>query len=154
MATGNFVNFTGRGIAAPRGLKILPGTGRGTAQRSWAVEGAPSVNRYRGSHGNGKDFRVDAAANIAHCPRQIGERRAMTELASDDYDDLSDPDPRNGGLTAREELLAASDAVIEDAVHYTDPMVLRGLLYQLTGDEEVRAIEAAPLGAGGAYSPG
>ena len=58
------------------------------------------------------------------------------------------------GAGPREELRSASDAVIDDAVKYTDPMVLRGLLYQLTGDEEVRAIEAAPLGAGGAYSPG
>ena len=37
----------------------------------------------------------------------------------------------------REELLAASDAVIEDAIAHADPMVLRGLLYQLTGDDEV-----------------
>ena len=39
----------------------------------------------------------------------------------------------------REELLAASDEVIEDAVAHADPLVLRGLLYQLTGDEEVAA---------------
>ena len=37
------------------------------------------------------------------------------------------------------ELLEASDDQIEDAVAYADPMVLRGLLYQLTGDEEVAA---------------
>ena len=37
----------------------------------------------------------------------------------------------------REELLAASDEVIEDAVVHADLMVLRGLLYQLTGDDEV-----------------
>lgn len=37
----------------------------------------------------------------------------------------------------QEELLSASDAVIDDAVQYADPMVLRGLLYQLTGDEAV-----------------
>jgi 4-hydroxyacetophenone monooxygenase len=55
-------------------------------------------------------------------------------------------------MTAREELLAASDEVIDDAVRYTDPMVLRGLLFQLTGDPEVAAIEAPPVGAGGAYS--
>lgn len=35
------------------------------------------------------------------------------------------------------ELLGASDAQIEDAVKFADLMVLRGLLYQLTGDEEV-----------------
>ena len=34
-----------------------------------------------------------------------------------------------------EELRSASDAEIDDAMHYASPMVLRGLLYQLTGDE-------------------
>lgn len=43
--------------------------------------------------------------------------------------------------TLRHELRAASDEVIEDAVKYADPMVLRGLLYQLTGDPEVAAIK-------------
>jgi len=37
----------------------------------------------------------------------------------------------------REELLAASDEVIEDAIVYADLAALRGLLYQLTGDDEV-----------------
>jgi 4-hydroxyacetophenone monooxygenase len=37
----------------------------------------------------------------------------------------------------REELLAASDATIEDAVSFADPMVLRGLIYQFTGDPEI-----------------
>jgi 4-hydroxyacetophenone monooxygenase len=37
----------------------------------------------------------------------------------------------------REELLAASDEVIEDAVLHADLAALRGLLYQLTGDDEV-----------------
>ena len=40
---------------------------------------------------------------------------------------------------ARPELLEATDEMIDDAVRYADPMVLRGLLYQLTGDEEVAA---------------
>jgi 4-hydroxyacetophenone monooxygenase len=40
----------------------------------------------------------------------------------------------------RSELRTASDEVIEDAVGYAEPMVLRGLLYQLTGDTEVKAI--------------
>lgn len=44
-----------------------------------------------------------------------------------------------GGVRA--ELLAASDAQIEDAVRYSDPMSLRGLIYQLTGDEELAAVE-------------
>lgn len=42
----------------------------------------------------------------------------------------SAPDPRI-------ELLQATDAQIEDAVLYSDPMSLRGLIYQLTGDEEL-----------------
>src|SRR5262245_4384290 len=42
-------------------------------------------------------------------------------------------------MTRRTELLAASDETIEDAVKHADPMVLRGLLYQLTGDESVTA---------------
>jgi 4-hydroxyacetophenone monooxygenase len=47
----------------------------------------------------------------------------------------------------REGLLAASDEVIEDAVTHADPMVLRGLLYQLTGDEEVARARVNPVGA-------
>ncbi|MCB0996301.1 MAG: hypothetical protein KDB21_14485, partial [Acidimicrobiales bacterium] len=39
----------------------------------------------------------------------------------------------------RAELLKASDDVIEDAVLHADALALRGLLYQLTGDEEVAA---------------
>ena len=39
---------------------------------------------------------------------------------------------------ARAELRAATDEVIADAVGYGDPMVLRGLLYQLTGDPELK----------------
>jgi 4-hydroxyacetophenone monooxygenase len=39
----------------------------------------------------------------------------------------------------RFELLDASDEAIEDAVNYGDPMVLRGLVYQLTGDPELAA---------------
>ena len=35
---------------------------------------------------------------------------------------------------AREELLAANDATIEEATEFADPMALRGLIYQLTGD--------------------
>lgn len=39
------------------------------------------------------------------------------------------------------ELLAASDSEIDDAVQFLDPMALRGVLYQLTGDEELAKIE-------------
>jgi 4-hydroxyacetophenone monooxygenase len=48
----------------------------------------------------------------------------------------------------REELLAASDEVIEDAVLHADPWVLRGLLFQLTGDEEVARAHVADVGRG------
>jgi 4-hydroxyacetophenone monooxygenase len=41
---------------------------------------------------------------------------------------------------SRQELLGASDATIDDAVQHVDPIVLRGLLYFLTGDEEVAAV--------------
>src|SRR5690349_8673034 len=42
--------------------------------------------------------------------------------------------------TVRPELRAASDETIEDAVAYADAMVLRGLLYQLTGDPQIKDI--------------
>jgi 4-hydroxyacetophenone monooxygenase len=51
-------------------------------------------------------------------------------------------------MTARPELLDASDAVIEDAVQYADPMVLRGLLYQLTGDESLKEVPVAMVHSG------
>ena len=41
--------------------------------------------------------------------------------------------------SVRTELLEATDEQIDDAVNYADPMALRGLLYQLTGDESVAA---------------
>jgi 4-hydroxyacetophenone monooxygenase len=47
------------------------------------------------------------------------------------------------------ELLGASDADIDAAVQYADPMALRGLLYQLTGDEELRATELTTIVVGG-----
>ncbi|HEY9416890.1 MAG TPA: hypothetical protein VIQ30_19205, partial [Pseudonocardia sp.] len=42
---------------------------------------------------------------------------------------------------ARPELLEATDEMIDDAVRYAHPMVLRGLLHQLTGDDSVAAID-------------
>src|SRR5579859_4328319 len=48
----------------------------------------------------------------------------------------------------RAELLAADDAVIEDAIAHADPMVLRGLLYQLTGDPEMAATGVKTVLAG------
>ena len=48
----------------------------------------------------------------------------------------------------RAELIAASDEVIEDAVQYADPMVLRGLLYQLTGDETLADMTVGMVDAG------
>ncbi|MPY93180.1 MAG: SidA/IucD/PvdA family monooxygenase [Acidimicrobiia bacterium] len=46
-------------------------------------------------------------------------------------------------MTVRRELLEATNEAIVDAVKYADPMVLRGLLYQLTGDESVAATDVA-----------
>jgi 4-hydroxyacetophenone monooxygenase len=43
-------------------------------------------------------------------------------------------------IPTTDELRTASDEVIEDAVQYADPMVLRGLVYQLTGDPELKAL--------------
>ena len=42
----------------------------------------------------------------------------------------------------KSELLTATNETINDAVKYADPMVLRGLLYQLTGDESIAATQA------------
>lgn len=46
-----------------------------------------------------------------------------------------------GSGATRNELLQASDPQIEDAVKYSDPMALRGLIYQLTGDETLADIK-------------
>ena len=51
-------------------------------------------------------------------------------------------------MSSRPELLAADDAAIEDAIAHADPMVLRGLLYQLTGDPEVAATATKTVLAG------
>ena len=51
-------------------------------------------------------------------------------------------------VSPRPQLLAADDAVIEDAIAHADPMVLRGLLYQLTGDPEVAATGVKSMQAG------
>jgi 4-hydroxyacetophenone monooxygenase len=48
-------------------------------------------------------------------------------------------------LTERPELLDATDEMIDDAVKYADPMVLRGLIYQLTGDESLQATEVTSV---------
>ena len=51
--------------------------------------------------------------------------------------------------SGKPELLAASDATIDDAVTYADPMVLRGLLYQLTGDADLLDIPLTMTFVGG-----
>src|SRR5258708_7117867 len=51
-------------------------------------------------------------------------------------------------MSPRPELRAAGDAVIEDAIAHADPMVLRGLIYQLTGDPEVAATGVKTVLAG------
>jgi 4-hydroxyacetophenone monooxygenase len=48
------------------------------------------------------------------------------------------------------ELLQASDDVIDDAVNFADPMVLRGLVYQLTGDENLVAMPLRNIAKGNA----
>ncbi len=45
-------------------------------------------------------------------------------------------------MSDKSELLTATDEMIDDAVKYADPMVLRGLVYQLTGDESIAATQA------------
>ena len=47
-------------------------------------------------------------------------------------------------MTDPNELLSATDAQIDDAMQYASPMVLRGLLYQLTGDESGFAMPKGP----------
>ncbi len=54
-------------------------------------------------------------------------------------------------MISNAELFSASDAVIDDAVQYAQPMVLRGLLYLLNNDEEVIGMKpgsAAKFGTG------
>lgn len=46
-------------------------------------------------------------------------------------------------MSVRQELLSADDATIEDAVEHADALTLRGLLYYLTEDEEVVAMQTA-----------
>ena len=50
--------------------------------------------------------------------------------------------------TIASELRDASDEQIERAVAHAEPMVLRGLLFQLTGDEEAAATRVAVDPAG------
>lgn len=51
-------------------------------------------------------------------------------------------------MSERPELLDATDEQIDRAVAHADAMALRGLLYQLTGDEEVAATEVTTVMAG------
>ena len=51
-------------------------------------------------------------------------------------------------MAERRELLEASDQEIEEAVRHADPTVLRGALYQLTGDERIAATAAVPMSRG------
>ena len=48
----------------------------------------------------------------------------------------------------RREILDATDAQVDDAVRHASPLVLRGLLYQLTGDEDVRSVPTGMVPAG------
>jgi 4-hydroxyacetophenone monooxygenase len=51
-------------------------------------------------------------------------------------------------VTKAPELLEATDEMIEDAVLHADPMVLRGLLHQLTGDERLAEMKVHSVRAG------
>jgi 4-hydroxyacetophenone monooxygenase len=51
-------------------------------------------------------------------------------------------------VNQRYELIGASDEEIDEAVGFADPMVLRGLLYQLTGDEAILETKLAPARVG------
>jgi 4-hydroxyacetophenone monooxygenase len=50
---------------------------------------------------------------------------------------------------AKPELLAATDEEIDDAIRYADPLVLRGVLYQLTDDDGLVDIDLKTLVVGG-----
>lgn len=52
----------------------------------------------------------------------------------------------------RSELLTASDETIADAVAHADPMLLRGLLYQLTGDDDLGEIETGLMPVGNFFA--
>jgi 4-hydroxyacetophenone monooxygenase len=49
----------------------------------------------------------------------------------------------------RPELFEATNETIADAVQYADPMVLRGLLYQLTGDDDLIQVSVESVQQGG-----
>ncbi|HXC79831.1 MAG TPA: hypothetical protein VNU19_22575, partial [Candidatus Acidoferrum sp.] len=51
-------------------------------------------------------------------------------------------------MSERYELIGASDEEIQDAIGQADPMVLRGLLFQLTGDDAILETELAPARVG------
>ena len=44
-------------------------------------------------------------------------------------------------MAEQSELLEATDETIDETVKCADPMVLRGLLFQLTGDESIATTE-------------
>ena len=51
-------------------------------------------------------------------------------------------------IFSRPELRKADDTVIEDAIAHAEPMVLRGLVYQLTGDPAVATTRVKTVLAG------
>jgi len=51
-------------------------------------------------------------------------------------------------MAPRTELLEATDESIAEAVKFADPMALRGLLYQLTGDESLAHMRVADVARG------
>src|ERR1700678_2878118 len=78
--------------------------------------------------------------------RGVGSRRSTVE--SREVASLLDAEVRHDARgqevsAKRPELLEATDETIVDAMEHADPMVLRGLLYQLTGDEELIEVRLA-----------
>jgi 4-hydroxyacetophenone monooxygenase len=55
-------------------------------------------------------------------------------------------------LDPTQELLAASDQTIEDAVAHADPMLLRGLLYQLAGDDALVDLSTESISLGNFFA--
>ncbi len=66
------------------------------------------------------------------------------------------PSSATADTWVRPALLEAGDEEIDDAVQHADPMVLRALLYQLTGDQEIAAtkLEVVRGGFGNVGLPG
>jgi 4-hydroxyacetophenone monooxygenase len=95
---------------------------------------------------------TDSSPNLA---RGAGQRTPVVEmgdrpilLAFSKGDHVLPSEEYARVMNQRFELVSASDETIADAVTYADPMVLRGLLYQLTGDESLGSMAVVTASAG------